>query len=230
MKMIIALKIFKKVGVRKMKKEFDSLKELFEYLNGKVNYVVLRNYELIEKEELMKKRSDLDILCDDKEKIIKITGAEFKDDNQDSWKLYIRVAGKKLQLDVTTVGDGYFDKKWQNNMLRNRKLYKGRFYVLREDDYFYSMLYHVLFQKRSVPYDYQKKLVKLAKQHDTVCYHVKGLLPNLVKYMKCHSYHVTTSSVGLQLNFDNIPFSLLRLKPLRYERMKLKEYKSFLKK
>ena len=50
-------------------------------------------------------------------------------------------------LDIRCVGDGYYDKPWEEVMIKNRVKTEG-IYVLCKEDYNYSILYHALLQKR----------------------------------------------------------------------------------
>ena len=51
------------------------------------------------------------------------------------------------------VGDKYYDVNWEKNMLQN-KLLRNDVYIPREDDYFFSLLFHAKVQKQNVKEKY----------------------------------------------------------------------------
>lgn len=132
---------------------WDSWKHLFETLRYSSNYIVLRNFEKLPFENGDK---DLDVLTDNYQRFASCVALE-----QSKYKLYkgcITVESKKYSVDVRFVGDEYYDSAWEVQMLRNKCLYNNCIYVPMSYDYFFSLLYHVLIQKREISPVYVKRL------------------------------------------------------------------------
>jgi hypothetical protein len=77
----------------------------------------------------------------------------------------ISVAGHEVVFDVRYVGDGYIDPTWQSHMLKHRKrAYLNTpqggvsFHVPSDEDYYFTLLYHVLVQKSGI-------VAKIAEKH-----------------------------------------------------------------
>lgn len=99
---------------------WNSIIEMLSSLNENCDYVVLRNYEQFEEQKLISGHEDIDLLCNNAEKVINILHAENKIQG-DNVHLKINICNKKIDLDLRCVGDGYYDKKWELNMLEKKK-------------------------------------------------------------------------------------------------------------
>ena len=65
----------------------------------------------------------------------------------------ILVAGQEVSFDVRFVGDFSLDPVWASALLKKRVRFTKSgvsFYVAGDEDYFYSLLYHILVQKKTV--------------------------------------------------------------------------------
>lgn len=211
-----------------MKKEWKSFQEMFEVMNQNVNYVILRNYEFLGREKLDKRHADLDILCDNKEELVSLTGAKPVDPTNNSVRYAVKINNRKIPMDIRELGDGYYDRHWQSAMLRKRRLFLESFYVMDEENYFYSLTYHALIQKAHVSSDYQKTLVTFAEKFDIHVHNVSELKPYLFHYMKQKKYFVTCSNSGIYINFKNIPPAFLRINPYFYLQAKIRKFKTYL--
>ena len=103
-------------------------------------------------------------------------------------------------FDFKYVRDHYFDKKWSNDILKRRILHPNGFYVPCKEDYFYTLLYHVIFQK-STSFDRYKKMInslanELCINNDSgeIFYDFDKSKIFLKKYMKKMGYRDTTST------------------------------------
>lgn len=148
---------------------FNSITEVFDLLNHhKINYAVLRNYDnLLDDDIYMDGHGDVDLICEDSAVFAKVLHAfpqEFhvKNGEPDGTHYYIYLKGKYVSLDLRHIGDGYYCEKWEKEMLERRVLYNG-FYVMNEEDYFYTLIYHAIYQKPSLSIEYQKRLTKMAE-------------------------------------------------------------------
>lgn len=139
-------------------KGWESYKDLFEILNLTCNYLVQRGFETLPESNPEK---DIDFLTDNHQRLASALGA-IQNRNQ-SYKGKIKVAEEWISLDMRYVGDKYYDVVWEKNMLDN-KIMHNNIYIPREDDYFFSLLYHAKAQKSSVKDKYIPILEQLAKQ------------------------------------------------------------------
>jgi hypothetical protein len=147
---------------------FKSKENFFKKLNKskKLKYVVLRDQT--------SKNDDIDILVNDYfifKKIsdchsYKIKNLNFisntgdpVDENGFKVSNYILIKDKKIKLDVRFIGDGYFDAKWQKSILDKRKLDNFR-YIPSDEDFSYSLLYHIVYHKGYIANKYEKFLKK----------------------------------------------------------------------
>ena len=176
---------------------FSSPSEVFSLLNAaEAEYLVLRNYENLAECDtfLMEGHPDIDILCRDSQAIVRILDAQTTRKDKPPFKgdgthYYIYVAGKKVGLDLRHIGDGYYCKSWEENMLA-RKIPLGDFFVMCPEDHFFSLVYHAILQKNELSQEYQVRLADMAvkmniqiKKTDT-----PSFLAELQRFMKENGY------------------------------------------
>ena len=144
---------------------WNSLKEVFETLNSSdIEYLVLRNYELLTKDTFLIDHPDIDFLCDDREKMTGLLKAFPREKKNDRIHMAIDVNGITVPVDLRYAGDGYYDPEWEKEMLESRTLYNGLCYVMTREDYYYSLLYHALIQKREIAPDYRLRLDAMRRE------------------------------------------------------------------
>ena len=66
-------------------------------------------------------------------------------------------------MDFRYLGDNYYEKKWEKDILESKILYKKTFFVPNETDYFFSLIYHVLIHKDKITEEYKNRLNQLSK-------------------------------------------------------------------
>ncbi|MGN0894347.1 MAG: hypothetical protein ACI4ND_05055, partial [Succinivibrio sp.] len=162
-------------------KNWNSTSSLLSYIASE-NYLILRGRSSVC--ENFSESSDWDILCKDKELFVNKIGAESLVTGEYCFNYVARVSGKKLYLDIRTIGDGYYDAVWQERMLQNRVEYQN-FYILNENDFYYSILYHALIHKKTIPSKYQKIFSSLDDFSES------SLIKQLADYMKKNKYCVS---------------------------------------
>lgn len=148
---------------------FSSLSEAFSLLNtAGAEYLVLRNYEKFTEcgAFLMDGHPDIDILCRDSQTIVRILDAQTSRKDTPPFKgdgthYYICVRGKTVSLDLRYIGDGYYCQSWEEDMLA-RKQPLGDFFVMCPEDYFYSLIYHAILQKKELSQEYRVRLSEMA--------------------------------------------------------------------
>ena len=141
---------------------WESFEQLFYVLNSTLDYVILRNFENFP--DTVKDHDDIDFLVRDLDKAIYITNASKVFHQIDRVHYKIKVANKDIFVDFRFLGDDYYDYNWQNNILINKVLTNNNFYRPTDENYFYSLIYHVLIHKTFIAPDYYNKLTNIYKK------------------------------------------------------------------
>ena len=181
---------------------WENISQLFYVLNATVRYVVLRNFENLHNNFASKAHNDIDILTDQLEQI-KITAKAKRAFEDEHSTLYsVRIGNKDVLFDFKHVEDQYLDPKWSNDILNRRILSQHGFYTPCQEDYFYSLLYHVLLHKRKIADDYIEKFVTIASKlkienitRDTFSKH-DDIIRILDTYMRKMRYDYTRSKIS----------------------------------
>ncbi len=141
---------------------YNSIQEVFDLLNKSgVEYLVLRNYEnILSPEMYVNGHGDVDLLCADSRVLAKVINAEAKVNDETHY--YIYVAGEQVSLDLRHIGDDYYCMKWEEELLK-RKVKQECFYVMNQQDYFYTLIYHAILQKAQLSAEYQQRLTQMAQ-------------------------------------------------------------------
>lgn len=194
-------------------KTWSSVPEIFTELNAaSCNYAVLRNYECMDTEvPFINGHDDIDLLCDDSRKIRKILGAKrrFVFPTVNSYRIPFK--DYSVNVDIRFVGDGYYDENWERAMLASRALFDRCIYVLDQENYFYSLIYHAALQKNIFSTEYQTKLQSMAAKLGIPCQSSEELTQLLEQYMAAHGYYYTvTRDPGIVLKFNGIKKSRIR--------------------
>lgn len=197
--------------------------ELFQKLNQTCNYVILRNYEEIgEKEFLMDAHPDIDLLCDNSKKLkkqLKIVKNPGHIRHADHY--WVKIGDRMVEIGVRYVGDLYYDTEWEKHMLDKKILHTEGFYVMDEENYFYSLLYHAYFQKKKLSEDYPVRFQKMARAIGISAATEQESLAALFQYMKEKSYFVTCpKDITIPMQYDKIPEDMLQGKK-EWERRRL---------
>lgn len=141
---------------------WKSVEQLFYILNSTISYVVIRNFERFPDKHCLQAHNDIDLLGQNYSDMCYITNASkvFKD------KLgvhnTVKIGYKDIPFDFRYVGDGYFDRSWQENILKTRVLAEKGFYRPSDKEYFYTLLYHAIVHKKDIVDDYKNRLPTMA--------------------------------------------------------------------
>lgn len=141
-------------------RKWNSLEELFEKLNG-LEYVMIRNHENLRAE--IANGGDIDILCADKEQVVNQIYAFPRVPGKEVFNYYTVVADTRLPIDIRETGDGYYDEAWERSMLSDR-IKAADYYVMDDENYRYSLLYHTLLHKPAIAEKYKDLLKKMFKE------------------------------------------------------------------
>lgn len=163
--------------------KWDSLKDLFTKLT-EMDYVILRNHETLEEE--VNAGGDIDILCAEKTYVVDQIHAYKRVLEDVVFNYFIIIGDKKIPIDIREVGDGYYDEKWEKNMLK-KKVKTAKYYIMDDENYKYSLLYHALLHKFTIKEIYINRLesmfgIRIGNNDDT--------FELLGKYMREMGYSV----------------------------------------
>lgn len=209
MENIKIMKIFNYLRSVDMAKQkvWTSIDEIFSTLNkNECNYIVMRNFECFEQGQVfVNGHDDIDLLCDDIKKVKNILDVRrrFKFPTVNSY--CIKFNTLIVHVDIRFIGDGYYDRKWQENMLKGKKLFHDKIYIPNAENYFYSLIYHAIFQKNFLSKEYLNKLSNMASALGLSCDTEHELIKELLKYMHQNNYKATiTKDPAIILNFKEL--------------------------
>ena len=175
---------------------YPSIESVFDILNANdVQYLVLRNFEnLLSPDMYLDGHGDIDLLCIDSQQIVGLldAGSDRPDTppyRGDGVHYFIMVNNQKVSLDLRYVGDDYYCKEWEDNLLLNRVRF-GCFYVMDKVNYFYTLVYHAILQKRSFSEEYRSRLTQMASCIGCMLSDTSesGFLRLLEDYMRANQY------------------------------------------
>lgn len=175
-------------------RNWKDIKELFTELNKECNYLVMRNYEnLLDDSFFVDGHEDIDFLCEDLSKMTHVLDVKSRKIYDNGVQYYILLQGQKIKIDIRQVGDNYYDEKWQRAMLSNKTTYADTFFTMNKEDYFYSLIYHSILQKKQLSKEYQSKLSNmkcdLFNIKNNQLFSEQELLDDLLSYMRKEEYY-----------------------------------------
>jgi hypothetical protein len=144
------------------------LRDAFDALNHLVSYVVLPDFEnLLDGHSSGRSnghREQVDLLVADYEEAIRILNARPVLGLVPRWggRFHVTVAGRRIIFGIRFVGDDYFDRGWQHQVLQRRRRLDTGIYVPSSRDYFETLAYHALAHKRGVSGDDARRLAAMA--------------------------------------------------------------------
>lgn len=147
-------------------KKFDSLQDAFYELNkySNLKWVVMRNFDDFVDGD------DIDFLTDDYfyfmrvlDTIEKPKGGIFNSvsNGGKSVRNYIKVGKKDIPIDIRYLGDNFYDRKFQQDMLNTRIKHPNGFYIPNKEMHMYSLIYHAIIHKPKISDTY----IKVFKQY-----------------------------------------------------------------
>lgn len=198
-------------------KEWSSLDELWSSLNKKTTYVVLRNFETLKDEVLSSEHPDIDFLCRDRNEFLAVAHSVSRSmNNDDPAHRTIMVCKKIVNIDIRCVGDGYLDTQWEEDILRTRELSEDGFYIPSQRNHFYSLLYHVLIQKKTVADEYRLRLTKMGQSVNILADDIVKI-DTLQNFMRDKGYYFTyPENPNTIANFKNVDKSLIKSDIAKY--------------
>jgi hypothetical protein len=212
-------------------KHWDSLQSFFSYLNEKEEYLVLRNYEELLDRGLPDIHSDIDVLCEDADSFIDSARAVPRTKNKkDRVHQKVLIGDKYVSLDVRYVGDGYYDKNWEAEMLNRRGLTDDFCYTMDKENYFYSLMYHAIIQKHSISDEYKARLKRMSMDMGVSADTESDYLAILQEYMRRKKYFFTYPNYpGGIANFSKVDRTLIQVDIKRILKRKIYRLKQTIK-
>ena len=195
---------------------FTDLSEVFDAIS-KCEYVVLRNYEDFSNMDFLKSHPDIDLLCRDREPLIQALSLKTRRKREDKIHYYVLVNDVKVAVDLRCVGDGYLDEPWEDNILQNRVAYEN-YYIMDDENYFYSLVYHVTVQKNSIADDYKERL-RILGDKIGIIFNMESKEQLLNSFMEDNMYHYSFQE------YDGTIFNVKNVRKDLVERNLLKKIK-----
>ncbi len=171
--------------------EYTNIEDMFNRMNeANCEYVILRNYDnLLEDEIYMAGHGDIDMLCRDVKLVVDLIGAETCRPSLgkmgDYIHFFVMYKGRKVSIDIRSVGDNYYCKEWEDEILKTRVPHKC-FYVMNEENHVYSLIYHAVFQKPALSGEYQNRLSAMLDKENMS---ESQLIDQLEDYMRKKGYY-----------------------------------------
>eukprot|EP00941_MAST-03F_sp_MAST-3F-sp1_P002906 g2906.t1 len=144
-------------------KKFDTLQDVFHELNThpKLKWIVMRNFEGMPNNITIDEHLDVDLLVNDYYLVKTIldgtsaTNNRFED-GKNRILNYVNINNKNVLFDFRTIGDNYYDKKLQQDMLDRRIRHPNGFYIPNKEMHLYSLIYHAIIHKTKISQTYMK--------------------------------------------------------------------------
>lgn len=163
---------------------WKDINQVLYVLNETVNYVVLRNFDGMFSDFSKRIHGDIDILTDNRYLTKLALNAKPVHSSKHRVQHIIKIGDGGTFLDIRYVGDNYYCKEWEENIIKNR-IKDGRgFYRPDEDNFIYALLYHALVQKKKISEDY----VDAFKQYFNNLENKNDLKVILLEYLREHNY------------------------------------------
>lgn len=174
-------------------KEWNSIEEMFASLHeANYKYIILRNYEEIDEDNFyISGHADIDFLTENGYVFAKTIGAYPRFVEDDGIHYIVKISGVEVIIDTRSIGDGYYDVNWERNILANRIMKDDRFYVSDYKNYYYSLVYHSILQKKELSFDYLNRLNVMAASLGVDAKNEQTHLNELEKFMRSENYKYT---------------------------------------
>lgn len=172
---------------------WNHIEEMFDALHkANFKYVILRNYEEIDADNFYTSgHADIDFLTSNGHQFAKVIGASPRFVKDDGIHYKVMIAGTEVVIDARSVGDGYYDAHWEREILSRREWRENRFYIADDLNYYYSLVYHAILQKKALANDYLVRLNAMAAALNIRAVTEREHLKALERFMKEKGYFYT---------------------------------------
>lgn len=172
-------------------KNFNSLKDVFRELNkySDLKWVVMRNFEGMPDKIHIDEHLDVDLLVNDYYLVKRILDSSSATDNRyedGHYRIlnYVLINNKKILFDFRSIGDNYYDKKFQEEILDSRIKHPNEFYIPNKEMHLYSLIYHAIIHKKNISNSY----IKVMKNYGIRDFNKNNLKKKLDEFMKKKNY------------------------------------------
>ena len=178
---------------------WESFEQFFRTLNETIDYVILRNFKDL------KNSDDIDVLTTNLKEFIYISNAKkiitYRFMNRVQYK--VKIDKIEYYIDIRSIGDNYYDGKWQKDIISNKVLNRQGFYIPSDVHYKYSLLYHYIAHKKIFFPHYFLQLSGLFNNLK-----LNSLVRDLKKFMNENKYcFVSPRDLSIKINHSYIPIS-----------------------
>ena len=183
---------YRKQRTGKGKKNIEDLQAAFLDINTTTaDYLIMRNWEGFYDDILLEGHNDIDLLCRDRDTrdiIVRLLDA--RPLTADGFHYCFQYRGQRVTLDTRILGDGYYDRGWQRNMLNHKRLHPLGFYVMDSENYYYSLIYHAIYQKKEgLSEEYAQRLNQMSPADEVLTQ--DGFADQLHAFMRRNRYAYT---------------------------------------
>ena len=193
---------------------YNSIQHFFYVLNNTIRYVVMRNHECIPHQYTVEGHGDIDLLCDNKNWMAYLTAA--RPVFEESYRVYhiIYIGGVEVPFDFRYIGDNYYDKPWEEDILQTRVLTRNLFYTPNSENQYYSLLYHAYIQKWQIKEDYLPKLKMYAEAIGQLFNSDSSTtIHQLDTFLRAHHYeYIKPNDLSVVYNIDKLKMSSYALR------------------
>ncbi len=165
---------------------WKDIHQLLYVLNETVNYVVLRNFDGLFSDYSKSIHGDVDILTTNRYLAKLALNAKPVHRSNRRVQHIVKIGDGGVYFDIRYVGDNYYCKKWENNILDNKIFDKAGFFKPQKEDFIFALLYHAFIQKRIVSEDYRQIFAKFFPDVKTD----EDLVSILLEYLKINDYEM----------------------------------------
>lgn len=156
-----------------------------------LKWIVMRNFETMPNEINIDEHLDVDVLVNDYyliKRILDGTSATNKtyEDGKGRILNYVIIDNKQVLFDFRHVGDNYYDKTLQQDMLKTRIKHPNGFYIPNNKYHLYSLIYHAVIHKKKISETYLNVFKKYKLKDDEI--NRKNLIKKLDIFMKNNGY------------------------------------------
>jgi hypothetical protein len=159
------------------------MNQLLYVLNETVEYVVLRNFNGLFSDYNKSIHGDVDILTSNRYLARLALNAKPVHRSKRRVQHIVKIGDGGTYFDIRYVGDNYYCKAWEKEILEKRHLTSEGYYRTDDENFAYSLLYHALVQKPKIADDYKETFRSLFPGKDE-----KELKQILLEYLRKHGY------------------------------------------
>ncbi len=180
---------------------WKSAEEMFYVMNACEEYVVLRNFECLPEELTISGHDDVDFLVRNYDNFVFLINGRKVFNIKYRVHFELDVGDQRILCDIRSVGDDYYQGKWQEEILKTRMKHKC-FYIPNEKQHKFSVLYHAIIHKKIIAEDYKSRLKSWFKTDD-----IGFLESNLQEFMISEDFiFVEPKDLSVFYNYQNMSF------------------------